>query len=192
METGFESMGPSAERPAATAALATVAALAALAVGGCGRDGAEQPSGGEQDQGSAAAAEEFIAEADRICMQFTRENAQPDAFVEEFGEDPANPRAADFLRTDAENRAESLEMLAALEPPEDLQAPVEEYVAMTQEGIDLTEEMADAAEAGDGILLGELGQERTELYEERQAVADEVGFEACGQPLPQSGSGSGR
>jgi hypothetical protein len=67
-----------------------------------------------------------------------------------------------------------------LEPPDDLEADFEKFVASLRKQRDLTEEIGDAARDGDTARIEKLGEQAQRAQAEYRELSQEIGFKQCG------------
>lgn len=162
--------GERAFRPIVAAVLLAVA-LGLLAACGGEQDAADG-SGGEQAS--------FVEQADAICVDAS------ERFVEVTREPVTSPEeGAELDEETIELREEATERLAELDPPADLEADYNAFLAADRELTDLNRQLAEAFADGDrqeaNRLLGELN--RTE--DEVESGAADMGLTACAGELPE-------
>jgi hypothetical protein len=145
-------------QPAATA----VAVLAAFALAGCG--------GGEREP---LTREQLIAQADAICAEASDE-------LDALGEPETPEELADLAAEAAAIAEDQLRRLRDLQPPA---GDEDDYTAMldlTEEQIEATRGIAEAAAAGDAEAAQARLAEVQELDDEADELAAAYGFEVCG------------
>lgn len=154
----------------------------AIAIGACGGD--ENEASGDGADPSA----EFTARADGLCTESQRERV---TLAAEFQLAPEGASEEEVFAAEAEREAALLEVredlgaeLAALEPPDELGAEWDEYLALLDEARTVNAEAVAAVEAVDAKESGRLFDEVAALNAEAQAVAEGIGLEACAQVLP--------
>ena len=152
-------------------------AAAALSVGAAGCGG-----GGEQ-----LTAEEFVAELNAICEDYNakREEIGPQSVEFEDVEDIGQQTLDAFDDAIAE--------VEALEPPDELADPAGDFIASWKEQRDVLAEIVDLAGEGDAEGVTALVEQGSELDDESDALAQEMGATACLEvkPTRQSTGGSG-
>ena len=142
-----------------------VVSTIALALAACG---------GEDD---ALSPQEFRSELNRICRDDTKAAKR---FSEPLVDDKEYGRQ---LRGLLDINAQSRDRLDALEPPEELRAAYEEFLAANDEGVELTRDIADRLERGQKrqtILTGTTAKRVLEIGRRRAAAAERLGTPACG------------
>jgi len=142
----------------------TVAAVGLLALGAaaCGGGG-----GGDQ-----LTAEEYGAELSSICEGFN-------AAQEEIGEPQSIDDVAEFGGQILDAFDEAIASVEELEPPDELADTADEFIAKGKEQRDLLSQVVDAAEEGDQERVAELSEQGSQLDEESDALATELGAPAC-------------
>jgi hypothetical protein len=139
-------------------ARASVALLLLVPVAGCG---------GGLSEG------ELVAEGDKICKRVN----------EQIAKEP-EPKDAAGLERLAKKTVElsdpAIEDMEALEPPDELEADFEKFVASLKEQRDITEQIGAAAAAGDTAKIQELGSQAQEAQTEYRQLSDKIGFKECG------------
>lgn len=120
--------------------------------------------------------EEFIAEAEAVCISSSKE-------VEEIVADLGIPETekADFAlgKELLAARQDRLEKLRALDASEELQAQWDDYLQARQESFELIRERYDVLKDGDKKKAAELLSKSEELDDEWQSIGEEIGFAAC-------------
>jgi hypothetical protein len=137
---------------------AAVALLLFLPVAGCG---------GGLSKG------ELVAEGDKICERVN----------EEIAKEPEPKDAAGLerlARKTVEISDPAIEDMEALEPPGELEADVEKFVASLKKQRDLTEQIGAAAADGDTAAIQELGADAQRAQKEYRGLSDKIGFKECG------------
>lgn len=144
-------------RPSACRSVA-VAALAATALAACG-----EPS-----------REEFAAQVDEVCA------VEADAFAELSQGASSDPTdVASQLQRGAEIRAAALADLRELDPPEALQEPFDDYIALREEGLEVTQAAVDAAEREDRETLDVATATLADRVAETDLTASQLGADEC-------------
>ncbi len=144
--------------------ISSVAILATLAA--CG--------GGESGDG-------FAAEADAICVESTREQAEIGLAAgrsEDLGD------TAERMSKLAESSAGSVEQFEELTPPDESADTWSDYLGNRRQAVDLVEQRAAAAEQGDTQAVDGAALELQRLLVDRDALAEELGLESCARILP--------
>jgi cell division septum initiation protein DivIVA len=153
-------MPPVLRRP-----LAGIAALGAAAlIAGCG--------GGS----GSLSADEFREQADAIC-------ADADERLETLTEPTAAGEILPFLRAGLPIQAEELGRIEELDPPDELQAAVDEAGELNQQRQELIQEAADRIQAGEDpqAVIAEVTPEIQRLQAEARAKAQKLGLTVCGR-----------
>jgi hypothetical protein len=143
---------------------------AAVLLAGCG-------GGDELTRG------EFIARADALC-EVGRES-----FAGLQSRPPRDSEAAARLTAELiEISEEELGELDELEPPDDLRAPMGDYLSAREDALELFRRGHDAAERGDTRAYAEAQRQAAAGQVERLRLARGIGLERCSRPQP-TGSG---
>ncbi|HEX2508831.1 MAG TPA: hypothetical protein VHK23_10965, partial [Miltoncostaeaceae bacterium] len=153
-------MPPVLRRP-----LAGIAALGAAAlIAGCG------------GVSGSLSADEFREQADAIC-------ADADERLETLTEPTAAGEILPFLRAGLPIQAGELGRIEELDPPDELQAAVDEAGELNQQRQELIQGAADRIEAGEDpeTVINEVTPEIQRLQEEARAKAQELGLTVCGR-----------
>ena len=141
--------------------LSTAAAFAVLAAAACG---------GGDDRLSR---EELVEEGDAICVEY---ESRVDELDEIQGPD-------DVERYVAEARPvieEGTDELDALTPPEELEDDYDRWISLTREGVASLDALEAAAAAGDAEQLQEIVEGLDDREAEADSLAQEIGFQECG------------
>jgi cysteinyl-tRNA synthetase len=144
----------------ASVAVAGVLLLGAAACGGGG-------GGGDQ-----LTAEEYATELNSICEDFNTTQ-------EEIGTPQSIDDVAEFGQQVLAAFDDAISQVEALEAPDELADTADEFVAKGQEQRDLLADVVEAAEAGDAAEVTELSQQGSQLDTESDALAEQLGAEAC-------------
>jgi hypothetical protein len=116
---------------------------------------------------------ELVAEGDKICKRVN----------DQIAKEP-EPTTAEDLKRLAEKTVEisdpAIEDMEALEPPGELEADFEKFVASLKRQRDLTEQIGEAAGAGDTAKIQELGQQAGRAQTEYRELSQKIGFKECG------------
>lgn len=133
--------------------------------------------GGDEE----SASDDFVAQADEICTNSQRELV---GVVEDLG--PLESPEDEAERVSALNpiREQTLADLQALEPPEELSADYEEYVALREERLANDKKVEELLQKGDVEAVGKISARNDEVTKDAEAKAEEIGFSACAQVLP--------
>ena len=147
-------------KSATIAALAGVAALA----GGCG--------GGDEDQPPSK--DEFIAQADKACVGSALRPKAP----------PQNAQqAAAQTAEEAKARQELQTQLEKIEAPAEVKADYDQFLAKSKELIAGLQRMSALAKGNKRAEYGEEDKKLATAGQQREAIADRIGFKKCGQPF---------
>jgi hypothetical protein len=139
--------------------LAVVGAGASLA--GCG--------GG----GDRLTMEELSARADEVCARFEK---SLDALEEPQSMGEIGPYAEQARPIVEDAVAE----LRKLEPPDDVAATWDRWMALNDQSIDALSDLAHAAAAGDAARVREVAAEAAAADDRADALAGELGLQDCG------------
>ena len=147
--------------------LRTTAAALALAAGiaaGCGDD----------DDGGKLSKADYIAKADSACVDSALRPKAP----------PQNARqAAEQTAEEAKARKDLQADLEGLEPPDEIKADADEFLKKSQELIAGLERMNQLAKDDKQADYAKEEQSLAKVGQEREQVADRIGFKRCGQPF---------
>ena len=117
---------------------------------------------------------DFVERADAVCRdaeERTRQIEQPrtlggiPAYADEIS------AVGEELRSDLED----------LDPPSEVEAEFDRYLANVDEGLVKVDDLSAAAEAGDERRVEEIAGQISALDEENERLADTIGFEDCGR-----------
>ena len=145
-----------------------IAAVGLALLAGCGGNGG----------GGALTKDEFVQEADAICadvegkLEDTQAELESATTPEELAQaiDESIPAVRD-----------GVDRLRGLEPPDDLQAQVDEWLELTERNLGRLEDLRDAAEQGDQRALQEIATEAEADEERADGVAREIGLDDCAE-----------
>jgi hypothetical protein len=121
---------------------------------------------------------QLTGQGDAICERSKEEFV---ASGEKFpgGEEEANvPYSKELVA----NSTKATRELEGLNPPANLKAPYENFMALQRAVVSLDRQALAAANAGDVSAYLTARETRDEMKPERQAVGEEVGFSVCGIP----------
>jgi len=155
-------------------------ALALLA--GCGGD--DEGGGDGGGGGDALSKDEFVAEANKICREGEQRITE---VTKDSGEQIAQAKTeeeqqkviADVLEDTAKEYDPFLERLNDLEPPQELSASWDEFIAGVGDAFDLIPQLADATRDGDREKLESLTAQFTEIGEDTRPFAQTNGLDDC-------------
>lgn len=116
---------------------------------------------------------ELIEEADATCAEFDQqiEDVQEPESLDDI------ERYVQEIRPIVEEGTDELE---ALEPPEELEDEYADWIEATRSGVDRIDELEDAAASGDEQRIQGVLQGAGEGGEEADRLAEELGFQECG------------
>lgn len=141
-----------------------VIVLIAVVLAGC--------SGGSSEPEVRLTADEWTRQADRICAEY---EGRLDRLA-----DAGDLEDLARMAAEAEPIAEEgLEALRRLEPPEELEEPVEAWLARNAENVRAIGELREAAEAGDETRVQELASAAADNEGEADRLAAELGLDDC-------------
>jgi hypothetical protein len=140
-----------------------VLATAAASAAGCGGD----------DGGKLSKAD-FIAKADKACVASALRPKAP----------PQNAQqAAQQTAEEATARKELQGKLKGIEPPADLKADYDDFLAKSENVIARLESMSQLAKDDKRADYAKADAELAKIGQARETVADRIGFKRCGQPF---------
>lgn len=152
-----------------------VGVFVAGALAGCG--------GGEDEDVSR---NDFIAEADAICVQFASDSAALEQEFNQALQDSDLETAAQDFEDQATEVTAMLDQLEELSPPVADQTLMDQMIALGRERVDVAKKAADAIASGDKDQMIAAGKQGSVLAGEYYQMADSFGFDSCG-----SGGASG-
>ncbi|HET9771064.1 MAG TPA: hypothetical protein VFS16_09265, partial [Acidimicrobiia bacterium] len=115
----------------------------------------------------------LVAEGDKICKRVNEQIAKEP--------EPVNAQDLEALaKKTVEISDPAIEDMEALEPPGDLEADFEKFVASLKEQRDLTEQIGQAAADGDTAEIQDLGAKAQKAQTEYRRLSDKIGFKECG------------
>lgn len=123
------------------------------------------------DDGSSR--DDYIAEADAICERLNEDIAEAN---ESQPSNLAELRA--LLDRGLELTREGLEEFEDLDPPEEIEDDVDDFLDSAREQAEVLEEARDADSIVEGSQI--LRERLPEIEEARRDAAEEIGFEECG------------
>jgi ketosteroid isomerase-like protein len=154
--------------------------VAAIAVGALLLTATFAGCGGSDDGSGALSKEDFIAQADQVCADFSAEAKKTEeAFNTAIQEDDMET-AGDLFAANAEQMDVAVEEFADLTPPEADQETIDKFVSLSREQVDAAFELADAIAANDEQAVQAIDEEARGLDAEADLIADEYGMVDCG------------
>lgn len=118
--------------------------------------------------------EEYVKQADAVCAKYEK---RLDALPE--------PESTEDLKAVIDEglpiAREGTEELKALEPPEELEADVDEWHERNDKNLELIEDLGAAAEEDDEERIQELAAEADRNEQEADRIAAEIGLDNCAQ-----------
>ena len=153
-------------RPLAFLFLLGLLALA-LAAAGCGGDG----DGGGGDRLTKA---EYAAQANEICADFN-------AKIEDLRTPENMEQLADFTEKAIPIFEDGIADLRELNPPEELQATVDSWLASADAALERIRRVLEAAQDGDEAAVGRLSQEAEAAERGSDALARQIGANTCAE-----------
>lgn len=149
------------------------AVLFAAGITGCG--------GGDDEESGPLTKDEYIAQADQICADSKTET---DALEAEFNSafDAGDLEgAADVLEEANAIVEDAVADLESLEPPEEDQATIDEFLSLSDQQVEIGGQLADAIrEGGDQATVQDIGAQADDLEQQSDAIADDYGLTDCG------------
>lgn len=125
----------------------------------------------------AMSREEYIEEADRLC-------AEADAKTRDL-EPPKSPAELEEFAAEAQDiTGQLLDDLRDLEPPEEGRETIEQMLSKIEEAMGYLPDIQQAAAAGNTRELSGIAQNLQSAASEANRLAQEYGFERCGQSQP--------
>ena len=116
---------------------------------------------------------ELVAKGDAICARVNKQVAkEPDPKTAKDLERLAN-------RT-AELSAPAIKDMEALEPPSELEADFDKFVASLKRQRDLTKKIGATAGAGDTAEVQKIGTQAQRAQDEYRRLTGKIGFKECG------------
>jgi hypothetical protein len=143
--------------------IATV--LACLVAAGCGGE-------------DRLSREEYIQRADATCKKYEE---RLKSLEEELQQTDSPQEAAKVIDRALPIIREGVGELRDLKPPEDLEGKTDEWLDLNDENTKTLEELREAAEEGDEQKIAELARDADENEKRGDAIAREIGLEACAE-----------
>jgi hypothetical protein len=167
--------------------LALALGLALLA--GCG--GGDDKGGG--GGGNAMSREDFVSEANKICRQGEEKiNAKAQEAQQKIREAGSSEEAqqkavADVLEETAKEYDPYLERLGDLEPPQELRADWDKFLAGVNDAFELIPDLAEATREGDRDKLSDLTTRFSQIAGDTRPFAQKYELDDC---LPENSNAS--
>ena len=123
--------------------------------------------------GGGLSKDEFVAKGDAICKRVNARIAkQPD------------PQSASDLKGLAQRTSKiydpAIDDMEALDPPSELESDFKKFVASLKRQRDLTEQIGDAAGAGDTAKIQKAGADAQKVQQDYRRLTGKIGFKECG------------
>ena len=142
-----------------------LAVAAVLLTGACGGD----------DRLSRA---EYLREADAICEEY---EGKLDEHEQKLADADDPEQLASVIGAAIPVVEEGVDALRELEPPKDLERPVNRWLELNEKNADTLERLRDAAAAGDSERLEELVQAGEANEQRADELARDIGLDACAE-----------
>jgi hypothetical protein len=169
------------------AAIAGCVALGALAVAGCGGSSSTDTTGASGASGASGSAPlsqgEFVSQANAACKQYQDAYGAVKQPTSSSSTSDVGAYAAQLVSL--ANRAHA--QLAALTPPSDLQAKYSQYLRDNKSQIDLLQDAASAATAGDAGKTSATLQKLEAGADQVNSEAHDLGLTVCGNGVQPQG-----
>lgn len=132
------------------------------------------------DDSGELSKDEFIAQADEICADFSASADERDADFETAIDEGDFASAADQFEGIAAEIEKAIDQIDELEPPAEDRATIDEWLQLGRDQVAVAGDVADAIREEDveAISAGVAEGERIET--EADAIADEYGMSDCG------------
>jgi len=117
--------------------------------------------------------EELIEEADATCAEFDRQ-------IEDVQEPESLDDIERYVQEIRPIVEEGTNELDDLEPPEELEDEYDDWIEATRSAVDRFDELEEAAASGDEQRIQEVLEGGAEGGEEADRLAQELGFQECG------------
>jgi hypothetical protein len=165
----------------AAALIATTLAVLAGAVAGCGSSGdsasttsASTPPVTQPGDGNAA----FVADVEAICIDVNRK-------IGRLGT-PRNDRQLAAISARAVALVgDAARQMRAVDPPEDLAADYDRFVALVEEQGDAFDDVREQTLAGDIEAVRQALARSDEANREQDLIADNIGLRACAASIEE-------
>jgi hypothetical protein len=151
---------------------ATAFACLLLTAAGCG-------GGGESSE--PLTREQFIAQGDRICADFTAESKETEKAFNEALQQNDLKTAADLLATNTEQMGIAVQEFANLIPPEEDKETIDEFVSISRQQVEVANDLLVAVRAGDETALRSADKSGRSLDAEARRIAKGFGMKECGR-----------
>lgn len=135
--------------------------------------------GGSNDSDSVSK-EDFIAQANAICAEFTKQSDQAKAEFDEAFNSGDTEKAGDLFQQQSDRMSAAVDEMATLEKPADDKDTLDEFVDLSRQQADTMGQVADALRSGDESTLNDLVAEAEETENRSDEIADSYGLTECG------------
>lgn len=137
------------------------------------------------DSGGPLDREQLISAGDEICAENNERLAELEDSEEGVPLDDTERAAEAVGRLNAPG-VDTTRRLAELEPAPDVQEPFDELIRLRERRGRLQQTVIEALDVGDSDAAGDAQNASVRLYSGPiREVAEGIGFEVCGQPLPE-------
>lgn len=134
--------------------------------------------GGDDDSGPLSK-DDYVAQVNQICSDFREEsNVGEEAFKAALAENDFEA-AADAFQENADAMAESIDSVEALQPPEEDQATIDEFISLSRDQHAQAEDLADALRAEDNAGVQAASTAGSEADRQADEIALEYGLTDC-------------
>jgi hypothetical protein len=152
------------------AALAVGLVLFGTAFAACGGDGGSD----------APSKDDFIAQADQICADYTASADAKDAEFQATIDSGDFDGAADLFIETTDEITTSLDEIEAIGIPEGDEETIDEWISLGREQVVIAGEIAESIRAEDAPAIQAGLKEGEALQKEADAIADDYGMIDCG------------
>jgi|SRR4051794_41357653 len=163
------------------------AAFALALIAGCGGGGDDNGGGGSGDRLSQ---DELVSQANKICREgATKINAKAQDIQQKIQDaksaEEQQKAVADVLEETAKEYDPYLQQLHDLQPPADLSADWDKFLAGVDKAFGLIPDLADATRSGDKAKLQDLTTQFTQIAGDTRPFAQRYKLNDC---LPDNGT----
>jgi multidrug resistance efflux pump len=118
--------------------------------------------------------EEYLSQADAVCAEY-------DKRLNDLGRAESVEQLAENADRALPIAQEGVGKLRELQPPENLERPVDEWLERNDRNVDLIEALRDAARAGEETRIQELAAEAAENEAAADRLAGRIGLKDCAE-----------
>ena len=162
--------------------LSLCCSLCLVACGGDDEEPATAGSGGTEETSSGVGSQDWVKEVNAICTRNEKETQKLAAQAQEDVQATDEKLTAEIIERSVPLQEQLLGELGEIEPPEELAADYDAFLAGIGDGVDLFPQLAESIRSGKEDQ--ELAAKFEEIANDTRPFAQEHGLDAC---IPDAG-----